>query len=199
MIDRVEGMSYFVGSDRVSEYYDTEELLFGGTGLLTKDGIQKPAMFAFHFLNRLYSEYVGKGSHYLVTKDGHGNYGIVCHNCRKLGYNYYYVEEDCLDQEHFSKYFEDLEPLELNLNLTDIADGIYRIKIYRINDENGSIQKVWKEMGYATDLSREDLRYFQRVCEPKVTMHTIKSENGSICLKIPMLPNEIAYLDINCK
>lgn len=199
LIDRVEGMSYFVGSDRVSEYYDTEELLFGGTGLLTKDGIQKPAMFAFHFLNRLYSEYVGKGSHYLVTKDGYGNYGIVCHNCRKLGYNYYYVEEDCLDQEHFSKYFEDLEPLELNLNLTDIADGIYRIKIYRINDENGSIQKVWKEMGYATDLSREDLRYFQRVCEPKVTMHTIKSENGSICLKIPMLPNEIAYLDINCK
>ena len=49
LIDRVEGMSYFVGSDRVSEYYDTEELLFGGTGLLTKDGIQKPAMFAFHF------------------------------------------------------------------------------------------------------------------------------------------------------
>ena len=99
----------------------------------------------------------------------------------------------------FLSNFEDLEPLELNLNLTDIADGIYRIKIYRINDENGSIQKVWKEMGYATDLSREDLRYFQRVCEPKVTMHTIKSENGSICLKIPMLPNEIAYLDINCK
>ena len=56
-----------------------------------------------------FSEYVGKGSHYLVTKDGHGNYGIVFHNCRKLGYNYYYVEEDCLNRTIFiidSVYFD---------------------------------------------------------------------------------------------
>ena len=39
----VDSAGYFVGSDRVSDYYDSPELLYGGTGLLSKDGILKPS------------------------------------------------------------------------------------------------------------------------------------------------------------
>ena len=80
---------YYAGSDRMSEHYDSNELLFGGRGVLSKDGILKPAGFAFEFLNRLYPYFVGKGENYLISSNGHGSYGMICHNMRKLSYNYY--------------------------------------------------------------------------------------------------------------
>lgn len=197
LIGHVDVMAYFRGTDRVSESYDTDDFLFGGTGLLTRDGIQKPMLFAFHFLNRLYPIYIGKGVNYLATKDGHENYGIVCHNCKKLNYNYYYVEEDSLDREHMSKYFEDMDDLELHLVLKDVSDGMYRMKIYRINEKNGSVQRIWKEMEFETDLSRDDIRYIQKACEPKLSIQKILAENGQADINIKMMANEIAYISLN--
>lgn len=197
LLGKVDGMAYFRGTDRVSESYDTDDFLFGGMGLLTRDGIQKPMMFAFHFLNRLYSVFIGKGENFLATKDGHGNYGIACHNCKKLSYNYYYVEEDSLDREHMSKYFEDTDDLNLCLELTDVEDGVYQMKIYRINNANGSVQSIWKEMEYETNLSRDDIRYIQKACEPKLSMQKVRAEGGKIRLNISMMANEIAYISLN--
>ena len=194
---RVACMAYFRGTDRVSEFYDTDDMLFGGTGLLTKNGIGKPMLFTFQFLNRLYSEYVGKGTNYLVSGDGHGNYGIVCHNCKKLNYNYYYVEEDRLDRDHLSKYYEDLDPLTLSLTLTDVEDGVYQMKIYRVNEENGSVQKIWREMEYETNLSRDDLVYVRRGCQPKLMMQKISVKEGTLPVQITMVANEIAYISLN--
>ncbi len=34
-------MALFQGSDRTSEYYDSHDMLYGGTGIITKDGILK--------------------------------------------------------------------------------------------------------------------------------------------------------------
>ena len=116
-------MAYFSGTDRVSEFIDTNGFLFGGNGLLNKEGVNKPSAFAFHFLNRLYGQYVGKGENYLVSTDRMDNYGIVCHNCKKLSYHYYYTPEDQLDREHISKYFEDMEACTLELKLEDARGG----------------------------------------------------------------------------
>ena len=196
LMGRVDAMAYFRGSDRVSESYDTDGLLFGGMGLLTRDGTKKPAMFAFHFLNRLYPVYIGKGDHFIATKDGHGNYGIACHNCKKLSYNYYYVEEDSLDREHMAKYFEDVDGLELCLDLADVEDGIYQMKIYRINNANGSVQSIWKEMEFESNLSRDDMRYIQKACEPKLSMQKVRAGEGHIRLDISMMANEIAYINL---
>ena len=196
LMGRVDAMAYFRGSDRVSESYDTDGLLFGGMGLLTRDGTKKPAMFAFHFLNRLYPVYIGKGDQFIATKDGHGNYGIACHNCKKLSYNYYYVEEDSLDREHMAKYFEDVDDLELCLDLADVEDGIYQMKIYRINNANGSVQSIWKEMEFESNLSRDDMRYIQKACEPKLSMQKVRAEERHIRLDISMMANEIAYINL---
>ena len=74
---------YYTGSDRMSEHYDSNELLFGGRGVLSKDGILKPAGFAFEFLKRLYPYFVGKGRIilYLRTDMEHTeSYVIICVN-----------------------------------------------------------------------------------------------------------------------
>lgn len=196
LLGRVDGMAYFRGTDRVSEAYDTDEFLFGGMGLLSKDGIQKPMMFALHFLNRLYPTFIGKGDNFIATTDGYGSYGIACHNCKKLNYHYYYVEEDSLDRNHMSKYFEDLDDLELHIDLTDVEDGLYQMKVYRINEEHGSVMAIWQEMEFETNLSRDDIQYIKKACEPKLSMQKVIAEDSKIHLHISLMANEIAYIQL---
>lgn len=192
----VEDMAYWSGSDRASEYYDSNELLYGGTGVMTKDGILKPAGFAYEFLKRLYSYYVGKGEHYLISTDGHDSYGIICHNQRPLGYNYYFTKEDEIEKDHLWKYFENRDELDLNLELEDMTDGEYQIKSYRINTQNGSVLNIWQEMDFEPELSRNDIKYFRRVCEPKLTIQKQVVEHHTLSLSIPMQPNEIVFVRV---
>lgn len=189
-------MAFFLGSDRVSEYYDSNQLLHGGTGVMSKDGILKPPGFAFEFLKRLYPYYIGRGENYLISTDQHDSYGILCHNQRKLGYNYYFTREDEIDKEHLWKYFEDRNALELNLTLTDVAEGSYQIKTYRINEQNGSVMNIWQEMDYEKELSRNDIKYFRRACEPKLTIQKCESAEGVLNLQVQMQHNEIAFVRI---
>lgn len=192
----VDDMAYWLGSDRVSEYYDSNKLLYGGVGVMTKDGILKPAGFAYEFMTRLYSYYVGKGDNYLISTDGHDSVGIVCHNQKQLGYNYYFTKEDELEKEHLWKYFENRDELDLNLELTDLSDGEYQVRAHRINMQNGSVLTLWKEMDYELELSRNDIKYFRRACEPKLTIQKHEVKNHTLSLTILMQPNEIVFVRV---
>lgn len=192
----VDDMGYFIASDRVSESYDSQDLVYGGTGLMTKDGILKPAGFAFEFLQRLYPYYIGKGSNYLITTDRHDSYGILCHNQRKLGYIYYLTKEDELEKESLWKYFEDRDSLELHLELDDLPNGKYQIKAYRINIQNGNLMNIWKLMDYEKELSRNDVKYFRRMCEPKLSIRKQEVTDGKLNLDVKMQYNEIAFIRV---
>ena len=97
---KVTSMAYSTGSDMQCTFFDTPEPLFGGGGLIAKDGFLKPAGFAYYFLNRLFSYFVKKDKNYLVTTDMHDNYRIVCHNQKKLNYNYYLTPDRTGKRQH---------------------------------------------------------------------------------------------------
>lgn len=196
---KADEMAYFQGSDRPSEYYDTNVLLYGGTGIISRDGILKPAAFAFDFLNRSFGTYLGKGSHYFISSDGNHTYGIVCHNCKELNYNYYYTDEDRLEKEHISKYFEDKDRLDLHLRIDDVKNGIYQMKIYRINEQNGSALELWREMEYEKELSKKDVKYFSRLCEPKLSIHKCEAADGSVKVELQLAANEIAFVKLTLR
>ena len=187
---------YYAGSDRMSEHYDSNELLFGGRGVLSKDGILKPAGFAFEFLNRLYPYFVGKGENYLISSNGHGSYGMICHNMRKLSYNYYFTKEDELEKDQMWKYIENQKQLNLKVELDDLESGEYQQKIYRINSDNGNVLGIWGEMGYIRDMDREDVKYFRRVCEPKMLIDNMNVVRHQMEINLTLEPNEITFVRI---
>lgn len=193
---KVDDIAHFVVTDRTQQDYDSNELLFGGTGILSKDGIWKPSGHAFEFLNRLYPYYIGHGENYLVTTDQHDSYGIVCHNQKKLGENYYLADEDKLEKEYLWIYFNEHDELELAFKLKDMSEGEYQVKVYRINEKNGNAMFIWRELNYEKRLSREDMKYFRRVCEPRLEIYTKKTEKNTISLGIRLMANEIAFICI---
>ena len=193
---KIDNMAYFLGSDRISEYYDSSDMLFGGMGILSRDGVMKPAAFAYDFLNRQFPYFVGKGENYMITTDAMGVYGIVCHNQKKLNYNYYLSREDQVDRGNIWKYFEDRTVLEQEILLTNVEPGVYEMKTYRINEKNGSVLELWADMDFEKEITRNDIRYFRKICEPKLTIHKQEAQNGALKIKIRMEPNEIAFIRI---
>ncbi|MCD8020462.1 MAG: AraC family transcriptional regulator [Clostridiales bacterium] len=193
----VDEMAYFIGSDHTSEFYDTNVPLYGGTGLITRDGILKPAGFALDFLNRSYPYFIEKGDNYFITTDNFDSYGIVCHNCKELNYNYYNTDENKIEKENISKYFEDNDPLDLHFHFKNITDGTYQIKIYKINGSHGSVLKLWEEMDYEQDISSQDIRYLRRVCEPNLTIKKCIAKHNCIDLDLNMSANEIAFINLS--
>ena len=56
--DEVDLFCLWMGSDWVSSYYDSVGISYGGSGILTKDTICKPAYYAFQLLNQLGNELI---------------------------------------------------------------------------------------------------------------------------------------------
>ena len=139
---------------------------------------------------------MGKDKNYLVTTDGHDNYRIVCHNQQKLNYNYYLTPETDLEKESMWKYYESRCKLKLQLQLQGVREGNYCIKVTRINDWNGNVLGIWKEMGYENELSKNDIRHFRRVCEPKLTIKEANTQNGMLAVDEELSANEIALISI---
>ena len=189
-------MGYFQGSDLVMEHYDSDGPFFGGRGLLSRDGVLKPALYAMRFMKWLYGSYVNRGEHYLVTTDGHNCFGIICHNQKVLNYNYYLAPEDKVERERIWNYFEDRNPLQLKLRLTDVPEGTYQVKIYRIHNEAGAPLRAWEEMGYETELTRNDVKYLRRICSPRLTIHTAQTESNTLPLELTLESNEICFVRI---
>ena len=193
---KADVIAYGAGTDRQYTSFDTPDLLFGGTGLLTKDAIMKPAAFAFDFLNRLYPYYIGKEKNYLITTDRHDNYGIICHNQQTLNYNYYLTPETEMERSAMWKYYEERRKLRIHIRLEGVTNGSYRVKVYRINDNSGSVLKIWGDLDYVGDLSRDDLKYFRRVCEPNMTIRSMETHDSQLLIEEELLPNELMFIRV---
>ena len=126
--------------------------------------------------------------------DGHGSFGIVCHNQKKLNYNYYLSKENEIDKQNIWKYFEDRDSREIQIRLTDVADGTYQMKTYSINEQNGSVLDIWREMDYESELTRNDIKYFRRVCEPKLKIQKVEAKEGKLDINVTLMANEIAFI-----
>ena len=123
-------------------------------------------------------------------------YAIVCHNQQILNYNYYLTPEEKVEKERLWSYFEGRNSLRLRLHLKDVKDGTYRVKVYRINYKHGSIMNTWEEMGFERELSRNDIKYFRRICEPNLTIRKVQSVDGNLLINEELQPNEIAVIRI---
>ena len=96
-------------------------------------------------------------------------------------------------------YFEDRESLELDLALSGVENGTYQIKIYRINEQNGSVFDLWREMDFEKELSRNDIKYFRRMCEPKLVIQKQEAGDGTLKLYLRLHADEIAFVKLRLR
>ncbi len=195
-INGVDLMGYWTGSDLYGNYYDTDKLLNGCGGLLTKDGIPKPAYYAFEFMNRLGKYLYKRGDNYVISGNGGGNWRILCHNLKKLDYHYGLQFEDELTLDNVGNVFTDNKRQYIHFELPALKEGNYLIRTYSVNKGFGSIQDEWISMSEPEELRPEDLKYLTRITTPHMVLETQESKNGKVNVDIVLEPNEIKFIHV---
>jgi beta-xylosidase/AraC-like DNA-binding protein len=189
-------MGYWVASDSFSDFYDSKALLNGGGGLISKDGIRKPAFYAIDFLNRMGELLVQKDENCIITTNGHYDYFIACHNYKHFNFQYYMKSEDEIDIRKQHRMFVDNENIRLNFQINNVKNGTYRLITHAINKEHGSVQDEWMRMDFYEYMNQKEIDYLQKVCTPRIFMRSCIAKEGVLNLETILEPNEIQLLQI---
>lgn len=196
MNGEVEVMAYWHALDSYSDYYDADMPLNGDSGMISRDGICKPSYYAYEFMNKLLPNVLCKDSHSIVTSNGRDRYVIACHNFKKLSSHYVFTEEDKINYEDIDRFTEDSDPLNLQFCLENVKNGNYSVKIHYVNREKGSVQDIWKRLGYYKNLARDEMNYLKKSAIPWMEIQNVYVENGVLELKNILKEEEIRLIEI---
>lgn len=198
-IGETEMMGHWLFTDTYADFHDSKGLLFGGCGMLTKNGIPKPGFYVFEFLNHLYKRIVAKDQHYLITGNDRGSFRIVCHNYKELNYNYYMAQENRIQIKDIPYMSDDREYLTIHLRIESVKNGTYVLKQKQINRNNGSIQDEWSRLNMEPELTMEELEYLNKINAAKISIREMEVIQNVLDFDLILEPNEIQYLYITCK
>nr|WP_305137039.1 helix-turn-helix domain-containing protein [uncultured Schaedlerella sp.] len=198
-IGKVKMLGHWLFTDVYADFHDSKGLLFGGCGLLTKNGIPKPGLYVFEFLKRLYPRIVARERHYLITGNDRGSFRMVCHNLKELNYNYYMTQENEIRIQDIPRLLEDREFLTIHVKLSKVKNGTYILKQKQINKNHGSIQDEWSRLNMEPELTMEELDYLKKISAAKISIQELEVAQNVLEFNLVLEPNEIQSLYIACK
>lgn len=184
-----------LGSDIVGSYYDTYRVANGNGGLLTINGVRKPAYFAFQFLHALGDYLVDRGDGYLITRTAHGRLFLLFYNYKWFGSSFFLRREEESSPEELPGLFENQEPQELEVTLKGLGNHTtYFVNRQVISCSEGSLLHEWSRFQY--EESPESREYLKAACFPRMSMVRRSVTNGRLVIRETLQANEVSLLYI---
>jgi beta-xylosidase/AraC-like DNA-binding protein len=196
-IGTMDVLCYWLASDISVEYSDSSAILFGGPGLLSRNGIRKPCFFAYHFLSMLGPVLLAKGEGYIVTSRPENNYAAILFNYKYIS-NQSRLRNDYRELERDSQEFlEDTESLTVSLRISGTQPGRYKITQHILNTRSGSVYDTWKRLSSVDELSDSEASWLEHTCVPSLQIDFISDTDGRISLDCELEVNESRLLEIS--
>ncbi|MET3937670.1 xylan 1,4-beta-xylosidase [Paenibacillus sp. PvP094] len=191
-------MGYWIYSDIFSEFTDSKRLLYGGAGLISKDGIKKPAYYAFEFLNRMGRQMVGRGHDFLLTKRSGDRYQLLCYHYRHFAQGVHEAERvDMSKTESVEGRFSNTHARKFRVE--GLRDGIYRLKRTILSNERGSILKEWTKFGSVNDIRPDEILFLKQTCVPCISVEHVEVREGWIEINNALRPCEGSLIELELR
>lgn len=189
-------ISYWLMSDLMIELTDTNQLLFGGNGLLSVEGLQKPSFFAYQFYRRLGKRIIDQGEGYMVTSNSMDSYQMLLYNYQHPKETYCTTYHSDINYKHLSEAFNEPRYVDISLSLHNLVNGHYKIKTYYLSEEHGSILNEWIKLGAIKNLSSSEITYLRNITQP--SMHVeYTDETNEIIINRTINPFELVFIQIS--
>lgn len=189
--EEVECIGYWAATDILAEGVESKRTLFGGCGLLNREGIRKPAFYAFEYMNHLENHYLTSNQNSIVTMNREGQYIICCHNFKHFNFRFYSMNESKIDIENQQRLFQDNESIQMLYRFHHVANGRYVIKTLSVGAVHGNVQAEWKKLDYLEDLSKYEIEYLKKRCQPDMRIFHLEAKNNLLELEIKIQAQEI--------
>jgi xylan 1,4-beta-xylosidase len=173
--DAAQSMSYWVFTDIFEESAPRFTPFHGGFGLLTIQGINKPAFYAYQFLNRLGdTELKNNDTKSWTCKDADGNIQI-------LAWDYTYTRPvDSINNQQY--YIRDLPAKskgKLKINITDVPEGNYSLQVYKTGYRCNDAYTTYYDLGRPDQLSKPEVEQIKKLNDGSpVSKEIVKVKSG---------------------
>lgn len=195
-VGEIDQMNYCGISDWTAQSFDSTSPLIGSKGVITKDGLRKPAYYALEFWKSLGDCLLGKGEHYIATSQNKESVQILAFNSKQFSYGYNMKDEDSLKVGELPFIFNNNDKRELLFNLKNVRNGKHKICIYRVCESSGSILTEWGKLGYAKDLMRSEISYLEKMCIPRMEVRYVEVEQSMLNLNVTLEANEMVLIQL---
>jgi beta-xylosidase/AraC-like DNA-binding protein len=196
VINNIDVLAYWLASDISAEYADSDAPLFGGPGLISRNGIRKPAFFAYQFLSKLGGRLLSKGDGHIITAKSDDEFVIILFNYKYITSRIRFMEQLWYVSGNLADYLEDAEKCSFSAEIRNIKSGRYKIRQHILNSYYGSVYDTWMGLSAVQNLQNSETEWLERACFPHLRIDFLTAK-GSLVIDCELEPNEVRLLEIN--
>ncbi|MFA9218966.1 MAG: beta-xylosidase [Sphingomonadaceae bacterium] len=186
-----QGMSYWTYTDLFEEPGPPSTPFHGGFGLLNREGIRKPAYFAYKYLHALRGKEVPlQDADALATVDGKRIAAVV--------WDFSQPQQPVSNKPFYSRLVPNHASNAVTLRLQHLQPGSYQLKVYRTGYQRNDAYSAYVKMGAPNALQPAQLEQLQRLTRdlPELSRTIHISASGIYTLPLPMRSNDIVLITV---
>lgn len=197
-MDIARGFAYFSLSDVSTRYADSDNMLFGGNGLYSYQGIPKPVFYIYSFFQSLGASVLSRGENYIITASSSTSFQGLFNNYAHITE---VVSSNNLSLQDFTseeQLYEAVAPQFMRFRLHNVQPGYYLVKVNTINQTHGNILYNWYKSAFINVYEKKDIDFFKSLAKPASSLYTVKvTEQKILEFSILINPLEIHLLLID--
>lgn len=180
-----QGMSYWTYSDLFEEAGPPPTPFHGGFGLMNREGIRKPAWFAYKYLHLLRGREVASADPQSWIATGNGRTAA-------LVWDWHQPQQEASNRPFFTKVLPAQVSAPVELRFAGLARGSYRLTLRRTGFRANDAHTRYLEMGSPATLSAAQLAEFQGLTRDRPETSIVRvGADGRYVLTVPMHTNDV--------
>jgi xylan 1,4-beta-xylosidase len=185
-------MSYWTYSDLFEEPGPPTAPFQGGFGLITPEGIRKPAFFAYKYLHSL------QGSS-IVISDPQAFFATKGGNVSAVIWDFEAPKQKLSDRPFYTQAIpaQPARTVQLRLNHL-VPNSNYHLEVHRTGYQSNDAYTAYIEMGSPKELSKVQVSMLNDLTQdyPETDRMVESTSDGTIEISVPMKTNDIVLLKV---
>ncbi|MEO7277018.1 MAG: beta-xylosidase [Sphingomicrobium sp.] len=185
----LQGMSYWTYSDIFYEPGPPTTPFHGGFGLMTVEGVRKPAWFAYKYLHALKgAEVPTRDPQSWAASDGQRTAAIL--------WDWRLPDQHVSNRPYYSALHRSSDAAPATVRFAHLRPGRYRLRVNRTGFGRNDAQSAWIKMGRPAHLSAAQLARLQSLTRDRPEKQQLVEvpASGAYSVSIPMRTHDVALV-----
>ena len=187
-----QGMSYWTYTDLFEEPGPPPTPFHGGFGLLNREGIRKPAFFAYKYLNAIKGRSIPVAdAQVMAATDGTRTTALV--------WDWQQPKQPVSNRPFYTHLVPNTVSATAKLAFEHLAPGRYRLRAYRTGYRHNDAYSAYIDMGMPKSLDPKQLGQLQGLTRdaPEVDRTVQVGADGRTGIDLPMRSNDVVLVSID--
>ena len=185
----VQGMSYWTYTDLFEEPGPPPTPFHGGFGLLNREGIRKPAYFAYKYLHAVRGNEIPLQDSQAFAAADNGNVSAVI-------WGFQQPQQKVSNRPFYSRIVPATPAPSLRVSVRNLDSGDYRLKVHRTGFRANDAYSAYIDMGTPRELTPTQLDQLKLLTRdlPEIDRVIRVGKRGSYAFSLPMRSNDVVLV-----